>query len=125
MQYASLRHAADVRVEQCREGAHQQWRVVPVGYGYYQVRARHSDMCLDVYDRRWENWTNVIQGVCQDPYLSTSFNQHWRLVGVDGHYELTPRHATGMCLNKHYNDAIIYQCNHAPWQQWRFERVPT
>ncbi|GIG23687.1 hypothetical protein Cch01nite_44110 [Cellulomonas chitinilytica] len=115
-------HAADVRVAWCAGGVHQGWRLDPVGDEYYQVRVLHTGMCLDVAYRGTTNGSDVIQGVCQPTWKQTSYNQHWKLVAVDGHFLLVPRHAQGMCLDKDgWGDAIIWTCDaNKWWQQWSF-----
>ena len=42
---------------------------------YYEVRAQHSDKCLDVRDQSQAHGADVIQGDCWG-----GGNQHWRLV---------------------------------------------
>jgi hypothetical protein len=114
-------HGADVRVGPCRGGVNQIWRVESLGNDYYWIRVLHTGMCLDVYGRNWADGTNVVQGVCQDPTLSTSWNQQWKAVKVDGVYQLRPRHASGMCLDKYWGDVVIWTCQVGkPWEQWVF-----
>jgi hypothetical protein len=117
-------HAADVRVEACRIGGHQQWRLEDLNNGFYRILVHHNtNMCLDVAHRGTTNGTNVLQGQCaQNTALPTSYNQQWRLTVVDGAYLLSPRHASGMCLEKDYwNDAVIYTCQPDKWwHHWLF-----
>lgn len=44
---------------------------------YYEVRAQHSNKCLDVRDASVAHGADVIQGDCWG-----GTNQHWRFVAV-------------------------------------------
>ncbi|PPK96036.1 pectate lyase [Kineococcus xinjiangensis] len=69
------------------DGAHQQWRFVPVGNGYYAIRARHSGKVLEV--------PNALDGAqLVQRTASTSTRQHFRLVdSADGSVRLVNRHS--------------------------------
>ena len=116
---ASQQHAAKTVVADCYGSDHQQWRLVDLHNGYYQVRVGHTDMCLDVAYRALGNNASVVQGVCADPNPSTSWNQHWQLVKVPGYYLLKNRNS-GRCLDKGTGDVIQWDCHGAEWQQWSF-----
>ncbi|SNS37391.1 RICIN domain-containing protein [Actinoplanes regularis] len=74
---------ADVMQYRCWGGNNQHWKFVEAGNGYYEIRAQHSDKCLDVDGRGagGENadFANVMQYHCWG-----GDNQRWRLVDVDG-----------------------------------------
>lgn len=120
---ASLAHAADVRVAPCVGGVHQGWMRLDFGNGFNSFFVKHTDMALDVAHRGTTNGTDVVQGAWNPyPWRSDSFNQQWRLIVVDGHYQLAARHADGMCLDRDgWGDVIINTCELGKWsQQWSF-----
>jgi hypothetical protein len=55
---------ANVQQYSCHWGSNQQWRFVNKGYGYYEIRARHSTKCLDVYYGTHFDGENVQQYTC-------------------------------------------------------------
>ncbi|WP_175439315.1 RICIN domain-containing protein [Streptomyces vilmorinianum] len=66
----------------------------PVGTGWYEVVARHSDKCLDVAWASPADGANVIQWGC-----SGQGNQQWRLIPQgDGMYQIVARHSR-KCLD--------------------------
>ncbi|WP_222598250.1 RICIN domain-containing protein [Lentzea tibetensis] len=72
---------ANVMQYQCWGGANQQWRFAYVGNGYYELRARHSDKCLDVDGRgaggAGADFANVMQYQCWG-----GVNQQWRFAYI-------------------------------------------
>ena len=117
---ASTAHAADVGVWRCVQADNQLWRFQYVGNGFYQVRVRHTDMCLDVAYRGTGDNANVIQASCADPTLATSYNQQWRLADMGGYMQLVARHS-GKCLDKTGSgDVVQWTCGDSRWwwQQW-------
>jgi subtilisin family serine protease len=58
-------------------------------YTYYEVVARHSGKCLDVFDASTANGANVIQWTCVgEP------NQHWQIIPIgDGYFKFIARHS--------------------------------
>src|SRR4051812_701667 len=88
---------------------------------YYELRARHSDKCLDVANFSFDQAADVIQGNCRG-----GRNQQWTRVPTDsGYYEVHARHS-GKCLDVanagHADGANVLQAN--CWggrnQQWKF-----
>lgn len=58
-------------------------------YTYYEVVARHSDKCLDVFDASTQNGAKVIQWPCIG-----DTNQQWQIIPIgDGYYKLIARHS--------------------------------
>ena len=45
----------------CQPGAHQQWQLVDLGGGYYEVINAQSGKCLDVAGASGSNGANIIQ----------------------------------------------------------------
>ncbi|MFF5208020.1 RICIN domain-containing protein [Streptosporangium sp. NPDC000396] len=83
VQDASPAHGANVLQATCSNeyDYNQQWRMRSVsgpkwpGTGTpFQLRARHSDRCLDVQDASYAHGANVLQATC-----SNGANQRWRL----------------------------------------------
>ncbi|MFG2296987.1 RICIN domain-containing protein [Streptomyces sp. NPDC048603] len=87
---ASYSHGADVVQADCWGGTNQQWRFVVETNGYpqvvpggkpqvgqpVQIRARHSNKCLDVANLSIAHGANVLQGTCWN-----GPNQLWRFDG--------------------------------------------
>lgn len=94
----------------------------PVGNGFYEIRAQHSDKCLDVAHKSQAHRANVIQGTCVG-----GLNQQWRIVLVsDGRFQIRARHSD-MCLDvahktmAHAGDVIQGTCStdrNATNQHW-------
>lgn len=119
-------HAEPVVATRCYGGLEEQWRLVPVGGGFHQLRVRHSNMCLDVAYRRGDNGAGIVQATCADPTQATSWNQHWQVVYIGGYYQLKPRHVyDNKCLHKSGNSVIQYDCMQPDswWDQWSFADV--
>ncbi len=58
-------------------------------YTYYEVVARHSSKCLDVFDGSTQNGANVIQWPCIG-----DTNQQWQIIPIgDGYYKFIARHS--------------------------------
>ena len=72
--YAKLTHAADVVQATCVGGTNQQWRFVRTADWYYQVIARHSNLCLDVAYASQTDLARVVQGTCWG-----GANQKWHV----------------------------------------------
>ncbi|MFH8258146.1 RICIN domain-containing protein [Streptomyces roseolus] len=92
----------------------------PVNFtSFYEIRARHSDMCLDVAHQSKAHAADVIQGRCWG-----GWNQQWRVVRLDsGHLEIRARHSD-MCLDvahqskAHAANVIQGRCWGGENQQW-------
>jgi hypothetical protein len=65
---------ADVVQANCSNGTNEQWRLKDMGGGYYQLRARHSDKCLD---KTWSG--DVVQWQC---WGQGETWQHWRRADI-------------------------------------------
>jgi hypothetical protein len=91
---------------------------------YYEVRAQHSNKCLDVAYMSQTHGADVVQGNCWG-----GTNQHWRLAYVgNGFYEVRAQHSD-KCLDvawastAHAANVIQGDCWGAPNQHWRFLAV--
>ncbi|GAA2710234.1 MULTISPECIES: RICIN domain-containing protein [Streptomyces] len=86
--------------------------------GTYEIVARHSGKCLDVYDASQADGAGVIQWPCNG-----DGNQRWRLEGVGGGaYQLRVMHS-GKCLEASWSGTPgeqlrQYPCNGAVNQHW-------
>jgi hypothetical protein len=106
---------ANVTVDRCVGGVHQNWRLVPIGGGFYEVRVQHTEKCMEVRNFSHADGAQIQQYPCLNQP-----NQHWRLVDVGGGYfEIVARHS-GKCLDKNWWNVVQWNCHGAPWQQWRF-----
>ncbi|MFE5491759.1 RICIN domain-containing protein [Streptomyces virginiae] len=98
----------------------------PVGGGWFQIRARHSDKCLDVAWASTAHGADVVQGNC----TPGNRNQQWRLVPLSGNFfRIVARHS-GQCLDVAWASAAhgadVVQADCTPGnrnQHWSF--VPT
>jgi GH43 family beta-xylosidase len=97
----------------------QQWRLEPLGEGYYQISNSHSGLCLDDKDWATAPGSPVQQWTCNGLPV-----QQWRLNPVgDGYSTLVNRHS-GLCLDN-YNfgtapgaEVRQWTCNGNNAQQW-------
>jgi hypothetical protein len=87
---------------------------------FYEVRAEHSDKCLDVAWASTAHAADVIQGNCVG-----GANQHWRLATVGGgFYEIRAQHSD-KCLDvawastAHMANVIQGNCVGGANQHWR------
>ncbi|MFC0114820.1 RICIN domain-containing protein [Kibdelosporangium aridum] len=96
---------------------------------YFQIRAQHSDKCLDVYNASVLDNAPVVQWTC---FGSSQANQLWKLVDIGNglHYKVAALHSN-KCLTvpgSAMNDgaaAVQFTCfNPSPANQlWRIERI--
>lgn len=64
-----------------------------VGRGnYFEIVAKHSDKCLDVYGASHSSGAHVIQSYCHG-----GDNQLWSLIPVGDHFQIVAKHS-GKCL---------------------------
>jgi hypothetical protein len=54
---------------------HQQWRLADRSGGYYELRARHSNKCLEVPNGSHEDSVDLVQATCDE----NRDHQAWRL----------------------------------------------
>ena len=91
--------------------------------GVYEVRAVHSNKCLDVPRSSREDGANIIQFNC-----TNATNQLWRFVRKAGYYEISAVHS-GKCLDvpgsSQANEVqlIQYRCLNTTNQRWRLTEV--
>lgn len=91
--------------------------------GVYEVRAVHSDKCLDVPHSSFEDGSNIIQFNC-----TNATNQQWRFVRKSDYYEISAVHS-GKCLDVHRSsqanriELIQYHCLNTTNQRWRLTDV--
>ncbi|MFD0441476.1 RICIN domain-containing protein [Streptomyces indonesiensis] len=97
---------------------------MPTADQYYEIRAQHSNKCLDVKDASVAHGADVIQGDCWG-----GANQHWRLVNLGtGYYEIRAQHSN-KCLDvkdasvAHGADVIQGDCWGGANQHWSFRAV--
>ncbi|MGW8767976.1 RICIN domain-containing protein [Streptomyces sp. NPDC055815] len=97
----------------------------PVGTGWYQIRAKHSGMCLDVAHFSYGHAAAVVQATC-----GSGHNQQWRLLPQgDSKYKIQVRHS-GMCLDvawgsrQHGAPVVQSTCNGGSNQVWWFVQPP-
>ncbi|MFJ6195058.1 RICIN domain-containing protein [Micromonospora sp. NPDC092111] len=106
--------------------ATQHWRWISVGNGYYEIRAQHSNKCLDVANASTAHGASVVQGDCWG-----GTNQHWRFVNLgNGFYEIRARHSD-RCLDvangsiAHGAYVVQGTCWGGTNQQWRLAYAGT
>ena len=92
-------------------------------YTYYEVVARHSGKCLDVFDASTMAGANVIQWPCIG-----DFNQQWLIIPIgDGYYKFIARHSNKVLSipGGNANGAPAVQSTEAGTapQQWRIVDV--
>lgn len=98
----------------------------PVGSGYYQIKAKHSGMCLDVANYSYAHGASIVQATCGGGH-----NQQWRLVpyGDGQKFRIQARHS-GMCLDvahgsrQHAARVVQATCNGGSNQVWWFVQPP-
>jgi GH43 family beta-xylosidase len=110
---------AEVRQWTCSTNAVQQWYLIPVADGYYQISNRYSGLCLDNKD-----WATAVGSPVQQYTCNGLAVQQWQVTtGADGYATLKNRHS-GLCLdNKDWATAAgsvvqQYTCNGLNVQKW-------
>jgi hypothetical protein len=112
---------------------------VRVDGDYFQIKARHSNKCLDVAYANPAHGADVIQATClggknQQWRFFEEKNGYWQVVPggkpqVNQLVEIRPRHSD-KCLDvanlsiAHGADVLQGTCWHGPNQLWRFEPLP-
>jgi hypothetical protein len=80
--------------------------------GYYEIRALHTDKCLDVAGGSWSNGAQIIQWDCWG-----GWNQQFKLNYVgNGFYELRAHH-TDKCVDV-YNGSGASGAGLIQWDCW-------
>ncbi|MEU9293357.1 RICIN domain-containing protein [Streptomyces sp. NPDC048266] len=97
----------------------------PVGTGWYQIKVRHSGMCLDVAHRSFAAAAPVVVATC-----GSGHNQQWRLLSQgEDKFKIKARHS-GMCLDvawgstAHAARVVQSHCNGGSNQVWWFVQAP-
>lgn len=90
--------------------------------GVYEVKAVHSEKCLDVPHSSLEDSANIFQFNC-----TSATNQQWRFVRKSGYYEISAVHS-GRCLDVPRSsqanvELIQYECLNTTNQRWRLTEV--
>lgn len=91
--------------------------------GAYEIRAVHSDKCLDVPRSSLDDRSKIIQFNC-----TGATNQEWRFVQKSGYYEISTVHS-GKCLDVPRSsqanrvELIQYRCGNTTNQRWRLTEV--
>ena len=81
----SLDNGGDVRLYDGSLGTNEQWYLQYAGEGYYYIRSRHSNLCLEVANGSKTSGGNVQQGTfAADP------RQQWRIIPTTARCKLTP-----------------------------------
>ncbi len=62
---ASTDHGARVFQNGCHQGSNQAFRLIPLPDGSFQIRAAHSDLCLDTPN--WYDGAGLHQAYCNRP----------------------------------------------------------
>lgn len=103
----------------------QNWRLIRVGPDDFEIRAVHSDMCLDADDNRIsQNGANVQQWSC-----NSADQQRWQLVANGSSYWIRNKKA-GKCLdvsNAGKDDGVnvqLWDCVNVPQQLWKPVLMP-
>ncbi|MCZ0982181.1 RICIN domain-containing protein [Streptomyces diastatochromogenes] len=119
---ASTTEGAQVIQWTCGNQPNQQWQLVPVATGTYQLMSANSGMCLDVTGASTTEGAQVVQWTCG----GDKPNQQWRLspvAGSDAHQLVSVN--SGMCLDVTGNSRIAgaqviqWTCGAGkPNQQW-------
>ncbi|MBK8972540.1 MAG: RICIN domain-containing protein [Hahellaceae bacterium] len=106
------------------QGDNQRFRVYDAGGGYWQIQAKHSGMCLDVWGASTASGAQVRQGNCH-----SGNNQKLNPANHgSGGYQFGFKHS-GICLDVNGasadNGAKIIQsyCHAGDNQRFFFERV--
>ena len=81
----SLDNGGDVRLYNGGLGTNEQWYLQYAGEGYYYIRSRHSNLCLEVAGGSKSAGGNVQQGTFTgDP------RQQWKFIPITSRCKLTP-----------------------------------
>lgn len=130
---ASTADGANVMQWECHEpgsdkyNAHNQhWRVYySKANRQYEIRALHSNKCLDVEGESHDAKANVFQCHCHG-----GRNQKWKIAQYsDGTHELSSVNTSGMCLDvygrnrRNETNVMQYHCNNQTNQSWAFEPI--
>jgi len=97
----------------CHGGENQQFELVDVGSGYYNLRARHSGKCLRAVNG------NIVQYDCNNGWWSEMFE---RISAGSGYYIVRSRN-TGSCLRVENSSGsngasiVLSPCNTGWWSQ--------
>jgi hypothetical protein len=82
-----------VQAQDCAEPS-SKWQFVPLGGGYYNIKALHSGQCLNVLNFAYQNGAQVVQALDCNEYSS-----QWSLEDRGGgRLNIRARH-DGLCLN--------------------------
>ena len=117
-----LQHTLRVRFEESTTDLTSSPQTLTCGsqYTYYEVVARHSSKCLDVFDASTVTGANVIQWPCLG-----ETNQQWLIIPIgDDYYKFVARHSNKVMAvqaGSLANGAPIVQATEAgtAQQQWR------
>lgn len=119
VQAASMANGATISQWECRSfngldlPKYFQWDKIGVGGGYFMLRARHSDKCVQVNQASKENGMPITQWDC----LRDQRHFHWKQElaenrAGDQYYYIVNRHS-GKCMHVHgggrENGALITQ----------------
>ena len=81
----SLDNGGDVRLYNGGLGTNEQWYLQYAGEGYYYIRSRHSNLCLEVAGGSKTAGGNIQQGT-----YAGDARQQWKIIPVTSRCKLTP-----------------------------------
>jgi len=90
----SLDSGGDVRLYNGSLGTNEQWYLQYAGEGYFYIRSRHSNLCLEVASGSKSSGGNIQQAT-----LTGASYQQWKIIPITSRCELTPPAApTGLTV---------------------------
>lgn len=94
VQQPNLEDGANVGIYTCNGGLWQNWKLVDMGNGYYNIRSQNSGMCLDVQQPNTSSGANVGQYTCNgQPW------QEWNKVTTTAPYFKLISRNSGLALD--------------------------
>lgn len=108
----------------CNGGDNQNFVFDEVGDSY-QIKAKHSNLCLAVENASTQQGSRIVQLACD----TTSQSQLWKVSGTGAERLLKVNH-TGMCMNvsgssaNNFASIIQWPCEGANNEKWRIANLP-
>ena len=81
----SLESGGEVRLYNGSFGTNEQWYLQYAGEGYYFIRSRHSNLCLEVASGSTSSGGNIQQGI-----YTGDARQQWKIIPTTSRCKLTP-----------------------------------
>jgi hypothetical protein len=99
-----------VGVDDNRNRASQRFTLAAIGGRMFQIRVMDLGHCLADHG----------SGIVEEPCLNTDVDQHWLIVGHEGHQEIMFREST-QCLSVSTRGKLVdAECKGQPSQLWDF-----